>query len=394
MRLAKISSLCGFAAVRLSRKWTGEIKFITYGFDEVRPILDPEDPHGKPLGLVFDVLTQDLPSWVNKAELKEMKGSYHFVEMITRHVRDDSGEIVEHGIYRAFVDDKEVTTPFPDSVNPLGDYLGAVYWRGLDHPFDPRGKSDILPLLAMLESINELMTDGKELLTWSIHSPIITNASGKLDWNYGPRSVFQINVTSGDTAPFATRLASGSDSIKDLAVLLDILLDLLHQNSRIPSVAVGSLTGIGKASSGRAFEIAMTPAKELIAEKENVCIPQELNLMEEVVAKMIYHRDIPGETYAFGDIQMPDPVALREIMATATVSFSPMAIPQESIAETRTGEVAGGIKSREQAIREEHPGWDQTKIDEEIERIDAEGKQEVDALATETINGLKQKLSK
>ena len=162
MRLAKISSLCGFAAVRLSRKWTGEIKFITYGFDEVRPILDPEDPHGKTLGMVFDVLTQDLPSWINRAEIGEMNGSYHFVEMITRHIRDDNGEIVEHGVYRAFVDEKEVTTPFEDNVNPLGDYLGAVYWRGLDHPFDPRGKSDILPLLQMLESINELMTDGKE----------------------------------------------------------------------------------------------------------------------------------------------------------------------------------------------------------------------------------------
>ena len=368
MRLAKISSLCGYAALRLKRKWDGTMTFVTYGFSEVQPLFDPDDPHGNPLGLVFDVNTSALPRWAQ--DQVAQRPIYRFQEMITRHIRDEHGRIEEPGVYRAFVNDQEVTTP-SQGLNPMGDYLGAVYWRGLDHPFDPRGKSDIIPLLDTLVALNELMTDGREVMIWGLHSPIITNAAGLLDWKYTPRSVFQIKAVAGDAAPFATRLNSATNSIADFKIFADLLLDVFHQSSRIPSVSVGSLVGLGQASSGRAFEIAMTPAKELIAEKENTCIPQELILMQEILAKMIYYGDVAGRTYRFQGIDMPDPMFINNLMKGATIVFSPIALPQENTAETRSTQVAGKIKSREQAVREIHPSWSQTEVDAELALIDA-----------------------
>ncbi|MCK4521621.1 MAG: hypothetical protein KAU20_03530 [Nanoarchaeota archaeon] len=392
LRVTKLASLGGFAAIRVRRKWDGTITLSCYEYSEIKPHLDPENRHGKPIGIVFSVLTSDLPPWAIDQVKKKDAGMYRFEEYISRHIRDDDGKILTYGKYRAWVDDKEITTP-TNGINVLGDYLGAVYWRGLDHPFNAYGKSDVLPLYETLVSINELMTDGRENIMWNIHSPIITNASGNISWKMAPDSVIQLK-NSGEEEAYAKRLPKGTDSINDFSVFLDILLKAFHQTSRIPSVSLGDTKGLGGAPSGIALEVAMTPAIELVAEKENTAIPQELILMEEILAKKAYYGDIKGKyTMRVEGYDMPDPLKINKIMEDAVVEFAPIELPREIQKETLSSQVKSGLKSQEQAVKELHPSWNEVAVEEEIEAIN-EPVAESDNLAKESLRLLNDNLNK
>lgn len=251
----------------------------------------------------------------------------------------------------------------------------------------------MLPIYQTLVRLNELLTDGTELLQWALHSPVITNAKGKLDWKYSPRSIWQDTTASPDNPLMVKRLESGLDGLESLQAFIEMLVQAVHRDSRIPAVAVGALSGLGGASSGRAFEIAMTPAKELVAEKENVCIPQEIELMEELAARMIYYGDLSGKTYRFENFDMPDPMALRTLLKDASVSFAPLTFPQEVVPETITGQVAGGVRSREDAIQHLHPTWNETQVQEEIKRIDADAQQTGDQSAEANIAAMRARLA-
>lgn len=387
VRVSKLASLCGYGALRIRRKWDGTIVLTTYGFSDVTPILDPEDEYGSPMGIKFSVSVDRLPDWA-EVQVKKKKSLYVFTEIITRNKRDDRGRIIAPGEYLAYVDDDEIETP-SKGINPMGDFLGAVFWRGLDHPFNPWGKSDILPLYETLVAINELLTDGRELMAWGIHSPVVVaNADGQINWQYSPRSILQV---SGPDL-MIKRLESATQSFNDFQNFVDMLLAQFHITSRVPSVAVGDLNGIGKASSGRAFEIAMIPLSELMDEKETVCIPQELELMREIVAKMAYYGDISGYTTMYEGFSMPDPIKINKLLENAKIEFSPIAYPEVVNAETLTAQVKGGIRSREDAIKTIHEDWNDQQIEDEIARIDADSTQQTDAMATESINTLRAKL--
>lgn len=363
MRLAKISSLAGYAAVRVCRDWAGGYSFHMYGFDEVEPILNIENPFGKVDGIQFNTNVQELPDWVKPLNPNIKKHLvYTMSETITRHVRDSEGNIKKPGEYIVEVDGKRVRDPF-NGLNPMGDLLGAVWWRGADHPFDPWGGSDILHLLETLESLNELLTDGRELMIWGLHAPVVTNSVGHKDWKYSPRSIWGAGQGEGI---WVKRLESNTAAIHDLKEYIALIIDIMHQTSRIPSISVGSLQGLGQASSGRAFEIAMTPAKELVAEKENAAIPQEMELLTELVGRMGYYGDIKG----LGVGQTPDLIKIRKLLAKATIEFAPLSFPQPLVDETLTGQVAAGVRSREDAIQTLHPSWDDNQIKAEIRLID------------------------
>lgn len=380
IQVTKLASMGGFAALRIRRHWDKTITFSCYDFSEVRPILDPDNRHGKPIGIVFDVTTDHLPDWARAQISNKDDSVYQFQEMITRHVRDEDGRIAEAGKYLAWVDGKPINTP-TDGLNPLGDYLGAVYWRGGDHPFNPYGKSDVLPLYETLVSLNELMTDGRENITWNIHSPIITTAAGDIKWKMGADSIIQLKQNT-EAEVWVKRLEKGTDTITDFIQFLEVVINIFHQTSRIPSIAVGDLTGIGQvASSGVALQIAMTPAIELVAEKEKTIIPQELYLMEEIFAKKIYYGDMPGKTYPFEGLKMPDPLAINAIMEGATVEFAPIEMPRQTVPESISGLVTAKLQSRKKSIKELHPAWTDEMIDEEIKEIESETSAGPDALA-------------
>lgn len=386
LRISKMASLCGYGAIRIRRFWDGTIGLSTYGFSDVTPLFDPDNDFGSPDGIVFDVLVDTLPEWA-LSQVKR-KSVYQFKEVITRNKRDERGNIIKLGSYRAFVDNKEINTP-SNGINPLGDYLGAVYWRGLDHPFNPWGKSDILPIYNTLVAINELFTDGRELMTWGIHSPVIvTNANGQVNWQYSPRSILRVDGEGVDVK----RLESATQSYRDFQSFIEMLLAQFHNTARIPSVAVGDLNGIGKASSGRAFEIAMIPMTELMDEKESVCIPQELELMAEIIAKKAYYGDITGYTTPIDGFTMPDIIKINKLLENAKVEFSPITYPEVVNAETLTAQVQGGIRSRENAIKTLHEDWTDQQIEDELKIIDADKTIETDAMAENTISALREKL--
>lgn len=392
MRLSKMASLAGYAVIRIRRDWAGNYGFRLYGFDEVEPILDPADPSGLPLGIHYNLLLTELPRWVQELnpDLRQ-ESVYVYEEIITRHIRDENGDIIERGVYEVLIEGRPVKTPY-NGVNPLGDYLGAVWWRGLEHPFNAWGGSDILPIYNTLVRLNEMLSDGGELIMWALHSPVITNAQGKLQWGYGPNNIWQATGTEAKDL-WVKRLETNIDALTPLQEFIKNLVQIMHQTSRVPSVATGDLDGIGKASSGRAFEIAMTPAKELVAEKENVCIPQEIDLMEEIAARMVYYGDMPGATYSLDGFNMPDPMALRKMLADAQVTFTPLSFPQESIAETISGQVISGVRSLENAIQQLHPSWNKTQVEEEMKLIEARKQSEGDTSAEANIAALRARLA-
>jgi len=137
----------------------------------------------------------------------------------------------------------------------------------------------------------------------------------------------------------------------------------------------------------------MTPAKELVAEKENVCIPQEIELMEEIAARMVYYGDMPGATYSLVGFNMPDPMALRKMLADAQVTFTPLSFPQESVAETISGQVMSGVRSLENAIQQLHPAWNETQVQEEMKLIEARKQAEGDTSAEANIAALRARLA-
>jgi hypothetical protein len=227
---------------------------------------------------------------------------------------------------------------------------------------------------------------------WSLHSPVVTNAQGDLKWQYGPRSIWK--ATGSESADvWVKRLESGVGVLPNLIEFIRLLTNDLHQTSRVPSVSVGDLDGIGKASSGRAFEIAMTPAKELVAEKENAAVPQEYLLMEELVARMVYYGDLTGKTYSLEGHNMPDAIDIRKRLEKMEITFTPLSFPQEVIPETISGQVAAKIRSQKDAIQHLHPTWSEDKVDEEVKQIAGESGTDGDTSAESNIAALRARIT-
>lgn len=352
--MAKLASLGGYAAIRLRRKWTGERTFSVYGLDDVTPLLDPHNPFGPIEGIIFHYNTDGYSLGFNKKEVE-------VTELITKNHRDAEGNIVAPGVHKLFYDNAEQDLGF-NGINPLGDFLGVVWCRNIVHPMYASGKSDVLQLLSLVENINELICDGMECAAFGVHSPVVaTGVKGKIEWEYEPRAVW----TASDGAE-VKRLESSISNLEDLEKFLQFLVNEFHMSSRVPSVAVGDLKNIGNLSSGRAYQIAMTPTTELIKEKEYCAKEYELELVRELAASLLYYEEIDGSFTAEN---------VYEITKSFEIQFEPMNMFEDPtknfVDEPLTSRVAGGITSVEVAIRELHPDWNAEQIKLELQTIEA-----------------------
>lgn len=369
LRVSKLASMAANTVIRIRTSYPDRITLSDMGLGNCVPILDPDNPHGAPIGLIYAYYTRTVADQVKDA-LGSTAGMsvHHVVELVTRHQRDERGKVVVPGVHLLFVDGERV--PLPDNgYNTLGDFLGAVFWRSSDHPTDALGRSDIIPLIQTLNSVNELLTTTHEKVVWSVHSPVITNVAGNLEFRYGPREIWQVTGSDG----FVKRLESDSDITSPLD-FIRMLIQLIHETSRVPSVAVGDLEHIGSLSSGRAFEIAMTPLLDLVKEKEVCAIEQEKELMAETMAAEAYYGVIPGFVVSseYGSWYEPDTVKIRTALSGAVVEFSAPQLPRDSavVASTQTSLVSSKLSSRWQAIKEIHPDWSDEQISQELRMID------------------------
>lgn len=362
-RVSKVASIGGNDTVKVTSKYPSRVKYGDYGIGNVVPLLDPADPHGRPLGLIFEYLTGDMKvSDQIAAYMRPQKTSVHrVVEIVTRNVRNDDGEIIEPGVHRLFVDEREVNLG-NGGYNPMGDFLGNVYWRSADHPTSPFGRSDIIPLIKTLDAINTTICLANEKLVWNVFAPIWTNVRGKIELRFAPGEIWQAQQDDAkleriDTDPDVTPVLD----------LVNFLVSMVHETSRVPSVSTGDLEHIGNLSSGRAFEISMIPLVDLLKEKEACAISQEKELVGETIAWMAYSGLIGGFTVPSpirGLPPQPDAMKIAEIVDSTVIEFTPITYPHTATEQVQyiSSAVDKGLMSKEEGIGLLHPTWDEGRI--------------------------------
>ncbi len=373
LRVSKVASLAKNDVIGIGIRYPGVVKYYDYGAGNSVPILDPEDPHGKPIGVIHEYFsdTRDVDTQVQDS-LRGHKTVKHITEVVTRHQRDGAGDIIAPGIHVLFEDGKRV--PLADGgYNVLGDFLGCVFWRGADHPDDAHGRSDVIPLIKMLDGLNDLICTAGEKIIWNVHSPIVTNINvepGSL--RYAPGEMWTIAGGLG-SGEFFKRLES-DPSITPVMELVNFIVNMIHETSRVPSVATGDLEHIGNLSSGRAFEIAMIPMSDLMKEKEAVAREQEIDLMGESIAALAYYGYLPpGWTIpsAYGEWEEPYAARIMEQTNQASIQFEPVSYPVDR-SVLISGLVQGvnnGVMSREEAVSALHPGWSADAVQSELDAI-------------------------
>ena len=164
--------------------------------------------------------------------------------------------------------------------------------------------------------------------------------------------------------------------------MLDRMIGLVHETSQVPEVAVGDLEHIGSLSSGRAYEVAMSPLLDLVAMREEIYTQQELEVMELSIAGLAHVGKLKGYTKpAFGIANMPDAEKIRKAMAGASIEFAPVKVARDDLtdAQVHSTRIASNYESEEQAIRATHPNWDDKKVLEELKKAGSDEVAKVDA---------------
>jgi len=373
LRVSKVASLVKNDTIGIGIQFPGRVKYLDYGAGNTVPLLDPDDPHGRPIGVIHEYFSdsRDVTSQITTYLTGSERNIKHIVEIITRHQRDEEGNITIPGIHILFEDGKRVVLE-DEGYNVLGDFLGCVFWRSSDHPDDAMGRSDVIPLIKTLDGLNDLLCTANEKILWNVHSPIVTNIrTDPKGLRYGPGEMWALSgMGQGE---FFKRLESDAN-ISPIMELVHTIITLVHETSRVPSVATGDLEHIGNIASGRAFEIAMIPLSDLMKEKEVVAVNQEIELMAESIAKLAYHGYLDGLTTPsqYGNWLEPDTLKIMELMEGAKVEFEPITYPANKYEEITsiTGAVNGNVMSLETGIKELHPRWDEKQITNEVELID------------------------
>ena len=391
LRTAKIASIAGNAVIRLRPVYPNSIGYATLGVGDAYPILDPDDPHGAIIGIVYDYLDESVLSQMSRGAGGASR-IVHVKEILTRHIRDKDGAITFPGIHARFENGLRVGE---GGYNPLGDYLDCVFWRGLEHPVDGRGRSDILPLLDTLQAMNESLTDAHELIQWNLW-PIIWTDAIDAEIPYSPRTIVNIGDNArGDSAKLERLEWSGNQSGAWREVF-DRLATLMHETARVPAISTGDLSAVSALSSGRAYEIAMTPLMEANREREAMAVEQEKDLIETTVAMSAYYGYVDGLTVKndYAEVQSPDKVAIRERLTNCAVEFAPVKLAKDQMAEAQIRSVlrGAGIESTEVAIRSLHPEWSDDQVIKELERVGADEPEAVDASAEVRIKQAQEKL--
>jgi len=393
LRTAKIASIAGNAVIRLRPVYPAGVGYATLGVGDAFPILDPDDPHGPVIGMVYDYLDESIISQMSRGA--GGGGTIvHVKEIITRHIRDKEGAIVYPGIHARFENGDRIEID-DGGYNPLGDYLDCIFWRGLEHPVDGRGRSDILPLLDTLQAMNESLTDAHELIQWNLW-PIIWTDAIDAEIPYSPRTIVNVGDNARGDAAKLQRLEWSGNQSGAWREVFDRLATLMHETARVPAISTGDMSAVSALSSGRAYEIAMTPLMEANREREAMAVEQEKDLMETTIAMLAYYGHTEGLTdrNEHAEVQSPDMAKIRERMLNRSVEFAPVRLAKDKMAEAQVRSVlrGAGIESAEVAIRTLHPDWSDDQIIKELERVGEDEPEAVDASAEERIKAAQEKL--
>ena len=412
--VVRMASTYGHCVLRLRPDYRQGVGFSLWrpsapnGPDGAIPIIDSDDPQGEPLGIIYRYSYHTATEQADLARGRYRR-EHKVVECITRHQRDPlTGVIVQPGIRVKYVDDVRVPYYDGDSgLNPLGDYLGAVLWRNSDSMEHAYGESDVLPLMALLRRINHTITDGHMLLKWNVWPlTYITGGRSKGDLPYHWRAIWEIVGDGTGGTPSVGKLESNPAHMGSLLDYVRYLMQLISMTSAVPSFSLGDLSGIGQLSSGRAYEIAMTPLSDAVALRTPVLIDNEMMLMREVVALGAYRTTQDAVTESIKGLAaylstapglpaMPDYRKIDAALVDAVVEYGPVSMAHSEMdAATVHGiRIGAGYESTEQAIRSTHPSWTDDQVADELERIQGAGDEAaLDTVAQARIQAMRDRL--
>lgn len=377
----------GDGAIRMIPDWENGITLTWWNAKHIVPIYNPENL--RIVGMVYDALADDMRSQIaravgGKGKTRDVK------ELITRHIRDPlTGEITQPGIRARFVDGVRVPwdgglSPDIDGLNPLGDYLDCVFWKNDNSLGGIRGESEAECVRPLLHSINERLVQNNLVIRYNAYPILKTTAHFKDNPSVHAGKVFQLGVDSAGN-PATMDYLEWSQDLKASLEVLDKLLAFVHEITQVPELAVGQLTNLGNLSSGRAYEVAMSPILDLIRMRERLYTWQELGLMELCVAGMAHVGKLKGYTTPFGGIEnVPDMKKIKTVMTDASIEFDPVRVARDELtdAQVHSMRIAAGYESEYEAITATHPQWPEEKVLEELKCTGADATQKVD----ETVN--------
>jgi hypothetical protein len=374
----------GDGAIRITPSWSTGITMTWWDGRHVVPIYNPDTM--EIIGMIYDVLADNFASQIRrglggKGKVQDIK------ELVTKHIRDPlTGEILQEGIRARFIDGNRV--PWTDGLdseldrlNPLGDYLDCVFWRNDEDSNSVRGTSDAEAIKPLLHGINEMLVQGRMIIKYNAYPVVVTTAKLKKRPSVHAGKVFEIGTDSQGN-PATMNYLEWSQEMKGFMDMLDRLVGLVHESSQVPEVAVGDLEHIGSLSSGRAYEVAMSPLLDMVAMRQEIYTQQELGIMELLIAGLAHVDRLKGYTESkFGIKNMPNAVKIQDLMASASVEFAPVKVARDELtdAQVHSMRIASGYESEEQAMRATHPEWSDKRVLGELKKSGADGVQKVDS---------------
>ncbi len=412
--IVKTASTFGYCIVRLRPDYRQGIGFSIWkptgpgGSNGAIPIIDPTDPQGPPLGIIYRYSYHTAQEQAAIADGK-FRLEHQVVEVVTRHQRDPLTGIIEQpGIRIKYVDDNRVPYYEGDAgLNPMGDYLGAVMWRNSDSIDHALGESDVQPIMKLLRRINHVITDGHLLLKWNVW-PLTYVAGGrsKGDLPYHWRAIWEIVPDETGATPKVGKLDFNPAIMGSVLDYVKYLVQMMSMTSSIPSFSLGDLEGIGNLASGRAYEIAMTPLTDAVAMRTPVLSDNEHMLMAETIALGAYRsvQDSPTDvvkplsgymTVESGLPAMPDYHKIGAGLAESVIEYGSVAMARSATeaAQIHATRIGAGYESTEQAIRETHPKWTDEQVADELERLQGlGGEAALDTVAQARIASMRDRL--
>ena len=394
-------SAYGDAAIRVVRNYKGLVLTLYTG-KQIHPIYDPEAPDDQPLGMIYEYKCE-MPDDQIIAKLNgKAAKSINIVEVITRHQRDLDGNIVIPGIRAKFVEGERVYYDDNDpGLNPYGDFLDCSYWRNSQEIHSHRGESDIIPLNKLLQRINHVVTDSDVFLKWNQWPILWTTAEDdkKNPMQYSWRNLLFLGETSDGGSASMGKIDMDAKQITGYIEFVQSLVQMVSISSRVPSVSLGDTKNLGQLSSGRAYEIAMTPLVDMISERTPLFQFQEVDLMAVCLAVQAVHNKMSdmldakitedGVTW-----ETPDYKKVMEYLVDASVEFGQMNMAKSQLEDTQVHSIRIGVgyESPETAIRMTHPQWSDIQVDEELKRIGAGGVETLDASAKAKVDTMREAL--
>ena len=396
--VCKSAGVLGDGAIRMVPHWQTGITLTWWGGKQIVPIYDPITLDV--IGMIYDYIHDPLASQITRG--LGGKGKTRAIrEVVTKHIRDQlTGEITQPGIRARFDGERRIPwddtlDPEVDGLNPMGDYLDCVFWKNDDSMNGVRGDSDAEALQPLLVGINELLVQGRMIIQYSAYPIITTTAEIDGQPSVHAGKLWQLGVNSAGV-PAEMNYLEWSQNMTGYMAVLDRLIALLHETSQVPSIAVGDLEHIGALSSGRAYEVAMSPLLDLVSMREQVYTFQEMELLTLCVAGMAHVGRFPELTRpTFGVQNMPDYDRVEAMLADAAVEFAPVNVARDEMvdAQVHSIRIGSGFESEEQAIRATHPDWSDDRILEELKRTGSDAAAAVDTATAVRGQALRDKLT-